>query len=70
MKTRIEELEKENSTLQQQKEMLQEYHQKQKTRADNLENQRKSLQEALSNLTDIEVSSTAKSFTRKSHSIN
>lgn len=70
MKTRIEELEKENSTLQQQKEMLQEYHQKQKTRADNLENQRKSLQEALSNLTDIEVCPTAKSITRKSHSIN
>jgi len=48
-------LEKDNSTLQQQKEMLQEYHQKQKTRADNLETQRKSLQEALANLTDIEV---------------
>ncbi|KAL7732506.1 hypothetical protein ACLKA6_019149 [Drosophila palustris] len=55
LKTRIEELEKENSTLHQQKEMLQEYHQKQKTRADNLETQRKSLQEALANLTDIET---------------
>lgn len=55
LKLRIEELEKEKSTLQHQKEMLQEYHQKQKTRADNLELQRKSLQEALANLTDAEV---------------
>lgn len=70
MKTRIEELEKDNSTLQQQKEMLQEYHQKQKTRADNLENQRKSMQEALSNLTDIEVRRTTKSLTRISHLID
>ncbi|XP_017862438.1 PREDICTED: centrosome-associated protein CEP250 [Drosophila arizonae] len=55
LKARIEELEKEKSTLQHQKEMLQEYHQKQKTRADNLELQRKSMQEALANLTDTET---------------
>lgn len=36
--------------------MLQEYHQKQKTRADNLETQRKSLQESLAHLTETEVS--------------
>ncbi|EDV96848.1 myosin heavy chain, clone 203 [Drosophila grimshawi] len=55
LKSRIEELEKDNGTLQQQKEMLQEYHQKQKTRANSLESQRKSLQEALANLTDTET---------------
>ncbi|XP_034109903.1 nucleoprotein TPR [Drosophila albomicans] len=55
LKARIEELEKESSTLRQQKEMLQEYHQKQKTRADQLEGQRKSLQEALANLTETET---------------
>ncbi|KAH8278306.1 hypothetical protein KR044_010884 [Drosophila immigrans] len=55
LKARIEELEKENSTLRQQKEMLQEYHQKQKTRADQLETQRKSLQDALANLTETET---------------
>ncbi|XP_068142092.1 centrobin [Drosophila tropicalis] len=54
-KARIEELEKDNSTLRHQKEMLQEYHQKQKSRADALEAQRKSLQETLANLTEIET---------------
>ncbi|XP_030373252.1 cilia- and flagella-associated protein 58 [Scaptodrosophila lebanonensis] len=55
LKAHIEELEKENTTLRHQKEMLQEYHQKQKTRADALETQRKSLQETLANLTEIET---------------
>ncbi|KAM7355624.1 centriole duplication and spindle assembly protein centrobin isoform 2-T2 [Cochliomyia hominivorax] len=54
MKLRCEELEKENTTLKHQKDMLQEYHQKQKTRADNLDTQRKSLQESLSRLTENE----------------
>ncbi|XP_075162278.1 centriole duplication and spindle assembly protein centrobin [Haematobia irritans] len=51
---RCDELEKENSTLRHQKEMLQEYHQKQKTRADNLDTQRKSLQDSLAHLTENE----------------
>lgn len=55
IKLKCEELEKENSTLRHQKEMLHEYHQKQKSRADNLENQRKSLQESLAHLTENEV---------------
>ncbi|XP_037811729.1 paramyosin [Lucilia sericata] len=53
-KLRCEELEKENTTLRHQKDMLQEYHQKQKTRADNLDTQRKSLQESLAHLTENE----------------
>lgn len=56
MKLKCEELEKENSTLRHQKDMLQEFHQKQKARADNLESQRKSLQESLAHLTETEVS--------------
>lgn len=55
LKARIEELEKDKSTLTHQKEMLQEYHQKQKARADSLETQRKSLQDTLANLTETEV---------------
>ncbi|KAH8365866.1 hypothetical protein KR093_006690 [Drosophila rubida] len=55
LKTHIDEVEKECSTLRQQKEMLQEYHQKQKTRADQLETQRKALQDALANLTETET---------------
>lgn len=55
LKARIEELERERNTLSNQKEMLQEYHQKQKSRADSLESQRKSLQETLANLTETEV---------------
>jgi len=55
LKARIEELEKDKNTLNHQKEMLQEYHQKQKARADSLETQRKSLQETLANLTETEV---------------
>lgn len=55
IKLRCEELEKENSTLRHQKEMLQEYHQKQKSRADNLDIQRKSLQDSLAHLTENEV---------------
>lgn len=35
--------------------MLQEYHHKQKARADNLDSQRKSLQETLAHLTENEV---------------
>lgn len=38
--------------------MLQDYHQKQKSRADNLDLQRKSLQESLARLTDNEVNRT------------
>uniref|UniRef100_A0A1I8P0P3 Uncharacterized protein n=1 Tax=Stomoxys calcitrans TaxID=35570 RepID=A0A1I8P0P3_STOCA len=53
-KLRCDELEKENSTLRHQKEMLQEYHQKQKSRADSLDTQRKSLQESLAHLTENE----------------
>ncbi|XP_017079914.1 centrobin [Drosophila eugracilis] len=55
LKARIEELEKDKITLTHQKEMLQEYHQKQKARADSLETQRKSLQETLANLTETET---------------
>ncbi|XP_073836847.1 centriole duplication and spindle assembly protein centrobin isoform X2 [Musca autumnalis] len=54
IKLKCDELEKENSTLRHQKEMLQEYHQKQKSRADSLEHQRKSLQESLAHLTETE----------------
>lgn len=56
LKLHCEQLEKENTTLRHQKDMLQEYHQKQKTRADNLDTQRKSLQESLAHLTETEVS--------------
>lgn len=52
---RCEDYEKENSTLKHQKDLLQEYHQKQKNRADSLETHRKSLQDALGNLTETEV---------------
>ncbi|EDW92936.1 protein MLP1 [Drosophila yakuba] len=55
LKARIEELEKDKNTLTNQKDMLQEYHQKQKARADSLESQRKSLQETLANLTETET---------------
>ena len=55
MKLKCDELEKENSTLRHQRDMLQEFHQKQKTKADNLDMQRKSLQASLAHLTESEV---------------
>ncbi|XP_022218023.2 centrobin [Drosophila obscura] len=55
LKAQIQELETDNTTLRHQKEMLQEYHQKQKSRADSLETQRKSMQETLANLTEVET---------------
>lgn len=61
-KLRCDELEKENTTLKHQKDMLQDYHQKQKTRADNLDVQRKSLQDSIARLTDNEVNRTFKTF--------
>lgn len=54
-KSQLESFEKEVSTLRHQKELLQEYHQKQKNKADNLEAQKKSLQASLSDLTENEV---------------
>ncbi|BFF98468.1 centrobin [Drosophila madeirensis] len=55
LKAQIQELETDNTTLRHQKEMLQDYHQKQKSRADALETQRKSMQETLANLTEVET---------------
>ncbi|CAD7002916.1 unnamed protein product [Ceratitis capitata] len=55
LKTRCDELEKDCATLRNQKETLQEFQQKQKTRADTLEVQKKSLQEKVNNLTENEL---------------
>lgn len=55
MKMRCQTLEKENEALQHQKETLQQLHQKQKTRTDSLEVQKKSLQETVEQLTEVEV---------------
>ncbi|XP_011208957.2 myosin-10 [Bactrocera dorsalis] len=55
LKTRCDDLEKDCGTLRNQKELLQEFQQKQKTRADALETQRKSLQEKVTALTESEI---------------
>ncbi|XP_067613209.1 uncharacterized protein Cnb [Eurosta solidaginis] len=55
LKARCDELEKDCETLRHQKEMLQEFQQKQKNRADALEIQKKSLQEKIVNLTENEL---------------
>ncbi|XP_018787845.1 PREDICTED: DNA repair protein RAD50 [Bactrocera latifrons] len=55
LKTRCDELEKDCGTLRNQKELLQEFQQKQKTRADALETQRKVLQEKVTALTESEI---------------
>uniref|UniRef100_A0A1A9W7K8 Uncharacterized protein n=1 Tax=Glossina brevipalpis TaxID=37001 RepID=A0A1A9W7K8_9MUSC len=54
-KLRYDELEKENSTLRHQKEVLKDVQQKQKSRADLLENQKKSLQDTVNRLTEAEA---------------
>ncbi|KAL9910665.1 centriole duplication and spindle assembly protein centrobin isoform 2-T2 [Glossina fuscipes fuscipes] len=55
-KLRYDELEREISTLRHQKEVLQDVQQKQKSRADLFENQKKSLQDAVNRLTEAEAS--------------
>ncbi|XP_036337203.1 paramyosin [Rhagoletis pomonella] len=56
LKTRCDELEKDCATLRNQKEMLQDFQQKQKSRADTLEIQKKALQEKIASLTESETS--------------
>ncbi|XP_054735006.1 rootletin isoform X1 [Anastrepha obliqua] len=56
LKTRCDDLEKDCATLRNQKEILQELQQKQKSRADTLETQKKSLQEKVVNLSESEMS--------------